>query len=141
MSTDTVTSFSLAGGIGGFLTWTKKLFWVKTVPVPRNVPVELLNIAKSPGTGIVPSGWDVTLNVFVPVANRVGGFGILFAFLKKNAPITSPQLSEINVVLVTVATAPHYLPVNFAPLIKYPKYFSLLASPITSVLNNLDVAE
>ena len=29
----------------------------------------------------MPSGADVTLNVFVPVANRVGGFGILFAFL------------------------------------------------------------
>ena len=71
----------------------------------------------------------------------MGGFGVLFAFLKKNAPTTSPQLSEISVVLVTVATAPLDLPVNFAPLTKYPKYFSLLASPITSVLNNLDVAE
>ena len=44
-------------------------------------------------------------------------------------------------VLVTVATAPLDLPVNFAPFTRYPKYFSLLASPITSVLNNLEVAE
>ena len=65
----------------------------------------------------------------------------MFAFLKKNAPITSPQLSENSVVLVTVATAPLDFPVNFAPLTRYPKYFSLLASPIISVLNNFDVAE
>ena len=65
----------------------------------------------------------------------------MFAFLKKNAPITSPQLSENSVVLVTVATAPLDFPVNFAPLTRYPKYFSLLASPIISVLNSFDVAE
>ena len=41
----------------------------------------------------MPSGADVTLNVFVPVANKVGGFGVLVASLKKNAPSKSPQLS------------------------------------------------
>ena len=54
----------------------------------------------------MPSADDVTLNVFVPTVNNVGGFGVVFAFLKKNAPIKSPQLSEKRLILVTVATAP-----------------------------------
>ena len=58
----------------------------------------------------------MTLNVFVPEVNKVGGFGVVFAFLKKNAPITSPQLSENKLILVTVATAPLVTPVSFAPV-------------------------
>ena len=89
----------------------------------------------------MPSADDVTLNVFVPTVNNVGGFGVVFAFLKKNAPIKSPQLSEKRLILVTVATAPLDCPVNFAPLTRYPKYFSKFAKPVTSTLNNLEVAE
>ena len=70
----------------------------------------------APGTGIVPSGADVTLNVLVPVANKVGGLGVLFASLKKNAPNISPQLSLNKSILLTVATAPLLLPTIFAPL-------------------------
>ena len=47
--------------------------------------------------------------------NKVGGFGIAFAFRKKNAPIISPQLSENKFILDIVATAPLEAPVNFAP--------------------------
>ena len=54
----------------------------------------------------MPSGAAVTLNVFVPVENKVGGFGVVFASLKKNAPNMSPQLSLNKSTLVTVATAP-----------------------------------
>ena len=81
------------------------------------------------------------MNVFVPEVNNVGGAGFLLASLKKNAPITSPQLSENSVTFVTVAIAPLVFPVNFAPLTTYPKYFSKFANPVTSQLNNLDVAE
>ena len=63
-----------------------------------------------------PSGAAVTLNVFVPVENKVGGLGVLFASLKKNAPNKSPQLSENKSILLTVATAPLLLPTIFAPL-------------------------
>ena len=90
---------------------------------------------------MVPSAWDVILNVFVPEVNNVGGFGVWFAFLKKNEPITSPQLSESKFTFVTDATAPLVFPVSFAPFTTYPKYFSLCAKPIQSTLNNLDVAE
>ena len=54
----------------------------------------------------MPSGAAVTLNVFVPVENKVGGFGVVFGSLKKNAPNISPQLSLNKSTLVTVATAP-----------------------------------
>ena len=91
-----------------------------TVPVPRNVPVALLANGKSAGNGIDPSTVDVTLNVFVPEVNNVGGAGFLLASLKKNAPITSPQLSENSVTFVTVAIAPLVFPINFAPLTTYP---------------------
>ena len=70
-----------------------------------------------PGTVIVPSGAAVTLNVFVPVENKVGGFGVLFASLKKNAPKRSPQLSLNRSILLTVATAPLLLPTIFALLV------------------------
>ena len=69
-----------------------------------------------PGTGIVPSGAAVTLNVFVPVENKVGGFGVVFGSLKKNAPNISPQLSLNKPILLTVATAPLLFPTIFAPL-------------------------
>ena len=46
------------------------------------------------------------MNVFVPVENKFGGFGVVFAFLKKNVPTKSPQLSEFKLMFVTVATAP-----------------------------------
>ena len=70
-----------------------------------------------PGTGIVPSGADVTLNVFVPVANTVGGFGVVFGSLKKNAPKRSPQLSLNKSILLTVATAPLFSPTILAPFV------------------------
>ena len=69
------------------------------VPVPVNVPDASLASAVLPGIGIVPSGAAVTLNVFVPVANKVGGFGVVLGFLKKNAPSKSPQLSLNNSIL------------------------------------------
>ena len=65
------------------------------VPVPVNIPCASLAWSLAPGTGIVPSGADVILNVLVPVANRVGGFGVLLGSLKKNAPNISPQLSYL----------------------------------------------
>ena len=76
------------------------------VPVPVNVPDASLAWSVLPGTGIVPSAAAVTLNVFVPVAKIVGGFGVVFGFLKKNAPSKSPQLSLNKSILLTVATAP-----------------------------------
>ena len=80
------------------------------VPVPVNVPDASLEWSVLPGTGIVPSGADVTLNVLVPVANKVGGFGVLVASLKKKDPNKSPQLSLNKSMLLTFATAPLLLP-------------------------------
>ena len=111
------------------------------MPVPVNVPDASLAWSVLPGTGIVPSGAAVTLNVFLPVANKVGGFGVAFASLKKNAPNKSPQLSLNKSILLTVATAPLVSPVIFAPFTRYPKYFSLFANDIVSILSNFDVAE
>ena len=65
----------------------------------------------------MPSGAAVTLNVFVPVANKVGGAGVVFGSLKKNAPNISPQLSLIKSTLVTLATAPLSFPVICAPFL------------------------
>ena len=59
-----------------------------------------------PGRVTVPTGAAVTLNVFVPDLNRVGGAGTALAFLKKNVPKTSPQLSEYKLAFVTFAVAP-----------------------------------
>ena len=56
-------------GLGGFLTDTLLLIWVCMVPVPVNVPDASLEWSVLPGTGIVPSGAAVTLNVLVPVEN------------------------------------------------------------------------
>ena len=83
------------------------------VPVPVNTPNASLAKSVLPGTGIVPAGAEVTLNVFVPVLNKFGGFGVVFASLKKNDPIKSPQLSLTNFTLDTVATAPLVNPTNF----------------------------
>ena len=110
-------------------------------PVPVNVPDASLEWSVAPGIGIVPSGAAVTLNVFVPVAKRVGGFGFVFGSLKKNVPSKSPQLSLNKSILLTVATAPLSSPVIFAPFWMYPKYFSSLASAITSIFKSLDVGE
>ena len=85
------------------------------MPVPVNVPDASLAWSVLPGTGIVPSGAAVTLNVFLPVANKVGGFGVELASLKKNAPNKSPQLSLNKSILLTVATAPLVSPVIVAP--------------------------
>ena len=65
----------------------------------------------------MPGDAAVTLNVFVPVLNNVGltPLLVLFAFLKKNAPKRSPQLSEIRSILSTVATALLVSPTNCAP--------------------------
>ena len=128
-------------GGGGFLTPTVSVAWVIITPVPVNVPAASLPSALCPGTDNVPSGAAVILNVFVPVLNVIGGFGSAFAFLKKNAPMISPQLSEIKSMLVIVATAPLVSPIIFAPLTAYPKYSSEFASAVTSTLNNFDVAE
>ena len=107
-------------GGGGFLTDTLLVTVVCMVPVPVNTPDASLAWSVLPGTGIVPSGAAVTLNVFVPVANTVGGFGVVFGFLKKNAPSKSPQLSLNKSILLTVATAPLCSPVIYAPLTTYP---------------------
>ena len=53
-------------------------------PVPVNVPEASLEWSVLPGIGIVPSGAAVTLNVLVPVANSVGGFGVK-GFISENA--------------------------------------------------------
>ena len=92
-----------------------------------NVPDASLACSVLPGTGIVPSGAAVTLNVFVPDLNRVGGFGVACAFLKKNAPSKSPQLSLNKSILLTVATAPLLSPTIFAPFVMYPKYLGSFA--------------
>ena len=110
-------------------------------PVPVNVPEASLEWSVLPGIGIVPSGAAVTLNVLVPVANSVGGFGVACAFLKKNAPNKSPQLSLNKSILLTVATAPLLSPTIFAPLLIYPKYCASFASDIVSTFNILEVAE
>ena len=86
-----------------------------------------------PGTGIVPSGAAVTLNVLVPVVNKVGGFGVVFAFLKKNAPSKSPQLSLNKSMLLTVATAPLFSPTILAPLTISVSYTHLTLPTISSV--------
>ena len=106
-------------------------------PVPVNVPEASLEWSVLPGIGIVPSGAAVTLNVLVPVANSVGGFGVACAFLKKNAPNKSPQLSLNKSILLTFATAPLLSPTIFAPLVIYPKYCASFASDIVSTLEFL----
>ena len=88
-----------------------------------------------PGKVTVPTGAAVTLNVFVPDLNRVGGAGTALAFLKKNVPITSPQLSEYKFAFVTVAVAPLDSPTIEQPLLIYPKYLSSFAKATTSILN------
>ena len=79
---------------------------VSKVPVPVNTPIASLAKSVLPGTGIVPSFAAVTLNVFVPVSNNCGGFGVVFGSLKKKVPNKSPQLSVRNLIFVTLATAP-----------------------------------
>ena len=93
-----------------FLLVHYSVFESVLTPVPVNVPEASLEWS-SPVNGIVPSGAAVTLNVFVPVANSVGGFGVACAFLKKNAPSKSPQLSLNKSILLTVATAPLLSPI------------------------------
>ena len=137
----TVVSLGLWGGGGGFLTATMLVVWVIITPVPVNTPDASLALDVSPGKTIVPSGAAVILNVFVPDLNVTGGFGSALAFLKKNAPIISPQLSENKSTLVTLATAPLDSPIIVAPFTTYPKYSSLFANAVTSIFNNLDVAE
>ena len=98
-----VISFGLCGGGGGFLTPTVLVVCVIITPLPVNVPVASLARAVEPGKGIVPSDAAVILNVLVPVRKTFGGFGFAFAFLKKNEPSRSPQLSDIKSIFVTVA--------------------------------------
>ena len=73
-----------------------------------------------PGTGIVPAGADVTLNVFVPVLNKFDGFGSVFGSLKKKEPIKSPQLSLTNFTFATLAIAPLVKPTNLTFFLTYP---------------------
>ena len=111
------TWFALCGGLGGFLTRTLLFVCVIIVPVPRKVPVAVLANGASPVNGIITFSFEVViLNVNVPELNTTGGFGVVFAFLKKNVPSKSPQLSVFKSILSTVATAPLDAPVNFAPL-------------------------
>ena len=88
---------------------------VSTVPVPVNIPKASLDKSVLPGTGIVPSFADVTLNVFVPVSNNCGGFGVVLGSLKKKVPNKSPQLSVFNLILFTFAIAPLSSPTILAP--------------------------
>ena len=87
------------------------------VPVAVNTPDASLAWSVLPGTGTVPSGAAVTLNVFDPVSKRTGGAGVVFGSLKKNAPSKSPQLSLTKSTLVTFATAPLSCPIIFAPFV------------------------
>ena len=68
-----------------------------------------------PGSTVVPIEAAVNLKVFVPVLNNGDGFGVTLAFLKKNAPKQSPQLSENNPAFVTVADAPLVRPMSVNP--------------------------
>ena len=136
MLTLTVTSFALCAGAGGFLTATLKFSCVIIVPVPVNVPEASLASAVEPCTGITPSAAAVTLKVFVPDLKTTGGSGVAFAFLKKNAPIKSPQLSENKSILVTEATAPLVSPTICAPFTAYPKYSSKVPNAVTSIFKS-----
>ena len=49
---------------------------------------------------------DVNLNVFVPFWNLNCGTGVPKGSRKKNEPFKSPTLSDINLMLETVAVAP-----------------------------------
>ena len=111
------------------------------VPVPVNVPEASLASAVAPGTGITPSAAAVTLKVFVPDLKTTGGSGVWFAFLKKKAPIKSPQLSENKSIFVTVATAPLVSPTICAPFTTYPKYSSKLPNATVSIFKSWEVAE
>ena len=77
----------------------------------------------------------------MPDLKTLGGSGVVFGSLKKNAPTTSPQLSEIRSTFVTDAIAPLVSPTICAPLTTYPKYSSRVPKPLTSMFNNCEVAE
>ena len=109
--------------------------------MPVNTPEASLDSAVAPGNWTVPSAAAVTLNVLVPDLNNTGGLGTAFAFLKKNVPIKSPQLSDIRSMFVILATAPLVSPITVAPFTKYPKYCSSFANAEISMFNNFDVAE
>ena len=90
------------------------------VPVPVKTPEASLASAVEPGICITPSVAAVILKVFAPDLKITGGLGSTLASLKKNAPIISPQLSDIKSILVILATAPLVSPTIVAPLTAYP---------------------
>ena len=91
---------------------------------------------------MTPGGTAVTLNVLAPDLTITGGFGDVFGSLIKKDPKISPQLSEINSHLVTVAVAPLLIPWRVAPLTQYPKYPSFACAKfLTPALKSLDVGE
>ena len=69
------------------------------------VPSPLL-VFKLPGNGSALVELDVSLNVFLPVLNLTAGAGVVFGFLKKKDPYTSPKVSVISLISVTFACAP-----------------------------------
>ena len=136
-----VNELALCGGAAGFLICTLLLVCVMITPVPVNTPEASLASDVEPVNCIAPSAAAVTLKVFAPDLNVFGGLGVLFASLKKNEPIISPQLSDTKSILVIFATAPLFSPIIMAPFTAYPKYFSSVANELTSILSNFDVAE
>ena len=102
-------------GLGGFLTSTLLVSCVRIVPLPVYVPIASEANTVDPGSSIVFGGSAVTFTVLVPDLTLTAGCGLLLGSLKKNAPIISPQLSEINSALVIVATAPDSLPTTLNP--------------------------
>ena len=90
------------------------------VPVPVKTPEASLASAVAPGHCREPSVAAVTLKVFAPDLKITGGLGSALAFLKKNDPIKSPQLSDTKSILVIFATAPLVSPIIVAPLTVYP---------------------
>ena len=65
-------------------------------------------------------GTAVTFTVLVPLLILILGLGLALAFLIKNDPRTSPQLSAISLLSVTVAHAPEVLPTIVNPFLTNP---------------------
>ena len=130
------------GGGGGIRTTTVDCLNVSTTPLVRYVVSTSLNEG-SPSNGFELSALDVNLNVFVPFWNLNCGTGVPKGSLKKNDPFRSPTLSDINLILETVAVAPLVLPTNLRPVSIYPKNLPCASSTneATSMFKTVDDAE
>ena len=106
--------------MGGFLTETVLVSWVRIVPEPLYVPSASDANTVDPGTATVFGASAVTLTVLDPLLTLTAGFGVVFGSLKKKQATISPQLSEINSELVICAIAPDSLPTIVNPFSIYP---------------------